>query len=198
MFRAFQAIAQDFDTDLVAGWLPWRCEMRNGVLAAIALVLSAGSAAAQNVLLPPPTPREVNLSGPRFGVTALSDGIVNDLVARGYGARPMISQFGWQLERAFYRGDSGVAAVNEWVVLMGGLESDLKIPSITWLVGMRSANGAEFGIGPNISPAGTALALAAGVTFRHGYLNVPVNVAIVPSKLGTRISMLTGFNMRRR
>ena len=172
--------------------------MRNGVLAAIALMLCAGPAAAQNVLLPPPTPKEVNLSGPRFGVTALSDGIVNDLAARGYTARPMISQFGWQLERAFYRGDSGVAAVTEWVVLLGGLESDLKIPSLTWLVGMRSANGAEFGIGPNVSPAGTALALAAGVTFRHGYLNVPVNVAIVPSKMGTRISMLTGFNMRRR
>ena len=109
----------------------------------------------------------------------------------------MISQFGWQAEKAFYRSDSGVAAVTEWVVLMGGLEADLKIPSMTWLVGMRSANGAEFGIGPNFSPAGSALAIAAGVTFRHGYLNVPVNVAIVPSKNGTRISMLTGFNMRR-
>jgi hypothetical protein len=43
-----------------------------------------------------------------------------------------------------------------------------------------------------------ALAFAAGVTFRSGILNVPVNVAVVPSKDGTRISMLTGFNMRGR
>ena len=172
--------------------------MRNRVIAVIALLLSAIPAAAQNVLQPPPRPNEVNLSGPRFGITALSDGVINDLASRGYTVRPMISQFGWQAEKAFYRSDSGVAAVSEWVVLLGGLEQDLKIPSLTWLVGMRSANGAEFGIGPNFSPAGSALAIAAGVTFRHGYLNVPVNVAIVPSKNGTRISMLTGFNMRRR
>ena len=171
--------------------------MRNGVLALFAVLLSI-PAAAQNVTVPPPPPKEVNLSGPRFGVTALSDGVMNDLAARGFDAPPMISQFGWQIEKAFYRSDSGVSAVTEWVILMGGLEHDLRIPSMTWLVGMRSANGAEFGIGPNISPAGSALAIAAGVTFRHGYLNVPVNVAIVPSRTGTRISILTGFNMRRR
>lgn len=173
--------------------------MRNGVLALFALTLAIpASAQTQNVILPPPLPREVNLSGPRFGVTALSDGVIQDLAVRGFEAPPMISQFGWQLEKAFYRSDSGVSAVTEWVVLMGGLEHDLRIPSMTWLVGMRSATGAEFGVGPNISPAGSALAIAAGVTFRHGYLNVPVNVAIVPSRNGTRISLLTGFNMRRR
>ena len=53
--------------------------MRNGMLAVIALLLSAIPAAAQNVLLPPPRPNEVNLSGPRFGITALSDGVINDL-----------------------------------------------------------------------------------------------------------------------
>ena len=172
--------------------------MRNAVLAVLVMGLWAMPAMAQNVLQPPPIPNEVDLSGPRFGITALSDGVMNDLAARGLKAPPMISQFGWQVERAFYRADSGVAAMTEWVVLLGGLEQDLKIPSMTWLVGMRSANGAEFGIGPNFSPAGSALAIAGGVTFRHGYLNVPVNVAIVPSRNGTRISMLTGFNMRRR
>jgi len=172
--------------------------MRNAVIAIAVVISWAVPARAQNVLLPPPIPNEVNLSGPRFGVTALSDGVMNELAARGLKAPPLISQFGWQVERAFYRADSGMAAMTQWVVLLGGLEQDLKIPSMTWLVGMRGANGAEFGIGPNFSPAGSALALAAGVTFRHGYLNVPVNVAIVPSRNGTRISMLTGFNMRRR
>ena len=173
--------------------------MRNTMAAAAVVLSCAIPAAAQNVVLPPPRPQEVNLSGPRFGITALSDGVVNDIAARrGIAVPPMISQFGWQSERAFYRKDGGVAAVTEWVFLLGGLEHDLKRPSLTWFVGMRSANGAEFGIGPNFSPAGSALAIAAGVTFRHGYLNVPVNVAIVPSKNGTRISMLTGFNMRRR
>lgn len=60
----------------------------------------------------------------------------------------------------------------------------MAIPSLTWLVGMRTSGGAEFGIGPNITPAGTGLALAAGVTFRRGFVNVPFNVAVVPSKAG--------------
>jgi hypothetical protein len=55
----------------------------------------------------------------------------------------------------------------------------------------------EFGIGPNATPAGLALAVAAGVTYSTGALNVPINVAVVPSKAGVRVSVLTGFNMRK-
>jgi hypothetical protein len=66
------------------------------------------------------------------------------------------------------------------------------------VVGVRTRDGAEFGIGPNITPAGTALVLATGMTFRAGVVNVPVNVAVIPSKLGSRVSVLTGFSLRRR
>jgi hypothetical protein len=172
--------------------------MRRGLLVVLVTMMSVVSAGAQSLVLPPSQPRMVNLSGPRFGVTALSDGVVHKLQERGLETRPMISQFGWQVERAFYTADDGLAAVSEWVVLLGGLEQDMAIPSLTWLVGMRTAGGAEFGIGPNITPAGTGLALAAGVTFRSGFVNVPFNVAVVPSKAGTRVSILTGFNIRRR
>jgi hypothetical protein len=72
------------------------------------------------------------------------------------------------------------------------------IPSLSWLVGVRTRDGAEFGIGPNITPAGAALALAAGITFRAGAFNVPVNVAVVPSKSGVRVSVLSGFSFRNR
>ena len=64
--------------------------------------------------------------------------------------------------------------------------------------GVPTHDGAEFGIGPNITPAGVALAVAGGVTFRSGALNVPVTFAVVPSKDGMRVSMLTGFNFRGR
>lgn len=171
--------------------------MRRGFLIVL-LIVWAVPAAAQSLVVPPPRPRTVNLSGPRFGVTALSDGVLHKLQERGIDARPLISQFGWQVERAFYTADDGLAAVSEWVLLLGGLEQDMAIPSLTWLVGMRTAGGAEFGIGPNLTPAGTGLALAAGVTFRHGFVNVPFNVAVVPSRTGTRVSILTGFNIRRR
>ena len=87
--------------------------------------------------------------------------------------------------------------LNEWVFLLGGLDQGVAIPSMNWLVGLRTREGAEFGIGPNVTPAGVALAVAAGVTFRAGVINVPMTIAAVPSKYGTRISVLTGFVLRR-
>ncbi|HET9270472.1 MAG TPA: hypothetical protein VFO31_19985 [Vicinamibacterales bacterium] len=165
----------------------------------LCFVVSAGVASAQNVIDPPPGfTKTVNLSGPRFGMTALSTGVVDELKKRDIEVGSNISQFGWQFEKQFYTRNSGVAAVNEWVVLLGGLDQGVALPSLSWMVGLRTREGAEFGIGPNITPAGVALALAGGVTFRAGNLNVPMNVAVVPSKAGTRISLLTGFNMRRR
>lgn len=158
---------------------------------------SASVARAQSVIDPPPFAETVNLSGPRFGMTALSPGVVGELEKRSIAVGSNISQFGWQFEKEFYAKGSGLAAVNEWVVLVGGLEQGRVLPSASWLVGLRTREGVEFGIGPNVTPVGVALVVAAGVTMRAGSFNVPLNVAVVPSKAGSRVSVLTGFNMRR-
>jgi hypothetical protein len=65
------------------------------------------------------------------------------------------------------------------------------------MVGMRTQNGTEFGVGPNLTPAGWSLAFAGGTTLRAGFLNVPLNVAVVPAKNGMRVSFLTGFSKRK-
>jgi hypothetical protein len=145
----------------------------------------------------PPPARMISLAGPRFGVTSLSPGVVDKLHARRIDVRPMITQFGWQAERQFFTRESGVSAVNEWVLLLGGLDQGVALPSLSWLVGLRTREGAEIGLGPNITPAGVALAFAGGMTLRTGVVNVPMNVAVVPSKAGTRISFLTGFTLRK-
>jgi hypothetical protein len=167
------------------------------IIFAVFLLLSVAVPSAAQSFVPPP-PKVIELSGPRFGLTSLSPGVIEKLAERDIAVRPMISQFGWQFERQFTSRGSGLTAVSEWVVLFGGLEQNVALPSLTWLVGLRNAQGAEFGIGPNITPAGTALALAAGVTFRVGSMNVPMNFAVVPSESGVRVSILTGFNFRRR
>ena len=110
----------------------------------------------------------------------------------------MISQFGWQFEKRFMSTENGATAVTEWVVLFGGADQGVFIPSFTWLVGMRTVSGIEFAAGPNLSPAGAAVAIAAGVTLRAGNLNVPLNIAVVPSASGARVSFLVGFNSKRR
>jgi hypothetical protein len=158
-------------------------------------LMVAAPAAAQ--MIPPPA-REANLSGPRFGLTALDSGVVEKLQADdGITVSRVVSQFGWQFEKQFYGKHEGPSMITEAVVLVGGLEQGLVLPSLSWLVGVRSQDGAEAGIGPNITPVGVALALAVGKTFRAGVLNVPVNIAVVPSKAGMRVSFLTGFALRR-
>jgi hypothetical protein len=170
---------------------------RSRVIAIVAIVSIFGSPAAAQSQAPTAV-KTVNLSGPRVGFTSLSQGVVDALAERSIEVRPLITQFGWQFEKQFYSRSGGLTAVSEWVALVGGLEQDVVLPSLSWIVGLRTREGAEFGIGPNITPAGTALVFAAGVTFRSGALNMPMNVAVVPTKSGVRVSMLAGFNFRTR
>jgi hypothetical protein len=164
-------------------------------LYSLAIVLiCAGSGYAQT---PRVTAYPVSLSGPRVGATFLSPGVADTLRDHRIDAGWALSQFGWQFEKRIKTGPSGLSAVNEWVVLAGGLEQGLVIPSLSWLVGLRTGSGVEFGLGPNVTPAGIALAMAGGVTISKGALNVPFNVAVVPSRAGMRVSVLTGFNMKR-
>jgi len=166
------------------------------MIPALFTIVLASPAIAQTYV--PPPLRLVGLSGPRFGVTVLDQGVLDRLEERAVTVRrPVISQFGWQLEKQFFSASSGLTALNEWVLLMGGLEQGLALPSATWMVGIRTSSGTEFGVGPNITPAGLALALAAGITYRAGPVNVPINFAMVPSAAGVRVTVLTGFTMRR-
>ena len=167
--------------------------MKAQIAALFALALST-TAAAQTI--PPPT-RTVTLSGPRFGVSLLVQGIVDTLKDRDIEVKRTITQFGWQFEKQFYTKENGLTAVNEWVMLVGGLDQGVALPSVSWLVGLRTSAGSEFGVGPNVTPAGVALAVAGGTTFRAGALNVPMNIVVVPSRAGMRVSFLTGFTMRR-
>ena len=158
------------------------------------LAQSAPYASTQEI---PPVAKSVSLAGPRYGFTFLDDGVVAKLKTEDIEVKNGISQFGWQFEHQFYAKEGGPSVLNEWVILVGGLDQGVALPSLNWLVGLRTKDGAEFGIGPNITPIGVALALAAGVTFRAGVLNIPMTFAVVPSKDGMRVSMLTGFTLRK-
>lgn len=163
--------------------------IRSIVLSAL-LLLAAAPLASQEYIPPQ------KLEGPRFGVTVVT-GRAAEMLRDELDAGPVITQFGWQFETEFFRTRSGLAAVTELVPLAGGLEQGTLIPSLNWLVGMRTGNGTEFAVGPNLSAIGLGLVLAGGVTLRVEELNVPLNLAVVPSKDGLRVSFLSGFNIRK-
>ena len=142
--------------------------------------------------------RQVKRSGPRFGVTWLGGSLVDSIRSKyDIDVQQVVTQFGWQYERQFASLEGGPVALNDWVLLVGGLEQGAFLPSLTWLVGIRMPSNFEFGVGPNLTPAGAALAISAGQTFKSGALAIPVNIALVPSRFGMRASVLTGFNLYR-
>jgi len=144
-------------------------------------------------------PREVtpsvNLEGPRLGVTYILEGELTRGLKEDFDVNPFITQFGWQFERQYFSLNSGVAGLVEGVVLVGGLEQNVFLPSASLLVGIRGAKGFEFGFGPNLSLAGAGMVFAVGMNVQAGELNFPVNFAFVPSPKGARFTLLCGFNV---
>lgn len=166
---------------------------RTAVLGLVALAALSTSLTAQQ---PGDLVRRTYRTGPRFGVTWLG-GTIPAEIKKNFNTdvKPVISQFGWQFEKEFTALEGGPVALNEFILLVGGLDQGTALPSLTWLVGIRTPGQFEFGVGPNATPAGVALAVSVGQTFKAGALSIPVNVAIVPSKFGVRSSILTGFNI---
>jgi hypothetical protein len=136
------------------------------------------------------------LAGPRVGVTMITPGSLASII-RGdvpffsnevreewtgstgeYGAA--ISQYGWQWESRFADGGN-ITGIVEWIALVGGMEKGMFLPSVSSMVGLRTAKGIEFAVGPNVSLGGVAMVFGAGYNFKFGKLNVPVNIAYVPS-----------------
>ena len=173
-------------------------------LVVLLVLLAASTPAWSQTVWPQVNPRPrgitdtVDMTGPRFGVTMLNQRSIDTLFEKkGITVQPLVSQFGWQFEHRLYSNDDGLTMLTEWVPLLSGLDQGVALPSLNWLAGLRSAGGNEFGIGPNITPLGVGLVIAAGVTMKTGALHVPFNVAVATSKSGVRLSFLTGFNVRR-
>jgi hypothetical protein len=159
-----------------------------------------------------------NLSGPRVGVTFLTNGDIQDKLNEEFGYNyNMISQFGYQFETQIM-GDENFAGLIEGIVFIGGLEHGLFLPSLTGLFGARWGDGYEVAVGPNLSLAGAGLVIGVGRTIKAGNVNIPINLAWVPStqrqrdefdstleqyitstyKTGHRFTLTIGFNYRNR
>ena len=140
----------------------------------------------------------VALDGPRIGFTVLTGGALSKAREGLPALNPFLTQFGWQFEGRLFRMPNGVSGLVEFVPLVGGLEQGMFLPSLSGLLGIRGPKGFEVGVGPNVSPLGANLVLALGTSFRSNGINFPVNLAVVPGNGGARVSLLFGFNARRR
>lgn len=144
----------------------------------------------------PEIQEHIKLGGPRIGFTVIGGKQVSKL-QEDYDVNPFLTQFGWQFETRMFTTSGGLSGLAEFVPLIGGLEQGKFIPSLNALVGIRSAKGLEFGVGPNVSPTGAGLVFAVGTSFHSQGINFPVNLAVVPGNDGVRFSLLFGFNSRK-
>ena len=170
------------------------------------------------------------LAGPRLGVTFISPGPIADFLHDGfdfdgdeeqYGSTgPAITTlYGWQWESRFADGGGQIVGIVEWIVLVGGMEKGMFLPSASSIIGARMDNGLEFGVGPNLSLSGIGMVFGMGYNFKSGNLNLPINISVIPGKnmtgtihhhdddyynhweedyeynTGTRIAITLGFNM---
>ncbi|MBN2010449.1 hypothetical protein JW960_13970 [candidate division KSB1 bacterium] len=164
------------------------------ILILITSTTAFGQIYGREVYVPNSGIRPIELSGPRVGLTIIG-GALADTLRNEFGASPFVTQFGWQWEKQFTASEDGFAGLTELVPLIGGIEQGLFLPSLSFVVGLRTARGAEIGFGPNLSLAGSAYVFAVGITKRVGNLNFPFNLSVVTSKEGMRVSLLAGFNM---
>ena len=170
------------------------------------------------------------LAGPRVGVTFISPGPIADFLHDGfdfdgdeeqYGSTgPAITTlYGWQWESRFADGGGKIVGIVEWIVLVGGMEKGMFLPSASSIIGARMDNGLEFGVGPNLSLSGIGMVFGVGYNFKSGNLNLPINISVIPGKsmtgtihhhdddynnhweedyeynTGTRVAITLGFNM---
>ena len=141
-----------------------------------------------------------SLAGPRLGLVYISaspgstflngDLRLEDIFDEGtsdyaeVAKGTLTSLYGWQWESRFADGGN-VTGIVEWIALVGGMEKGKFLPSVSSMVGARTASGLEFAIGPNLSLGGLAMVFGMGYNFKSGNLNIPVNIAFVPGRKGT-------------
>jgi hypothetical protein len=171
-------------------------------LVALGIVATWESAGAQDAGSGPIIFRQRNMSGPRLGVTYVmgDNELSSELDREGMGRA--LSQFGWHFERQVVPAGGGPQFVIQAVPMLGGVEYGKVIPGLTLAMGIRFPSGFEFGIGPNItsakpnetkSGARTALATAVGRSFNYGGVSLPLNLVLVSSPEGQRLSFIVGY-----
>jgi len=174
--------------------------------AILGLMVACGSANAQSEDPYVVRFHERNLSGPRLGVTVvMGQGELWQDLERNDLSRT-ISQFGWHFEHQIVPLGGGPQFVVQAVPMIGGVEYGKVIPGITLAMGIRFPSGYEFGLGPNVtapvpsderSDPRTALATAVGKSFSYGGVSLPINLVLVTSPKGQRLSFIVGYAIQR-
>lgn len=125
--------------------------------------------------------------GPRMGFTVFEGALASRLresqATGGFGAQPVMFQFGYQFEKQ-YLNEGNFQALFEFIPMVTGLDQGLFIPSLTLMNGLRNnKNGWEFAFGPTVSLVSKARGFYApdngNWTLANDSITVPAGVAVI-------------------
>jgi hypothetical protein len=152
--------------------------------------------------------------GPRVGVTWVVtsqedfDAAIQGVFPADREYFPIFTQFGFNLEQRIRLGNTQSHFAFQEVLILGGLDQNIILPSFSVMIGFRSRIGLEFGLGPNVAlrrssegpGVDLSVAYSLGWTFAFEDVFVPVDLAVIPtpSDGNPRITLLTGFNFKKR
>ena len=169
----------------------------------VSMAIAAAPATGQATADPIPEAQQVKklprqkLSGPRVGLTIFTG---ETKAGRDQlGLSPVMSQIGWQFETQIVSTANGNQALSEWLILIGGFETQEFNLSVAWLAGYRVASGFEIGVGPaasfnpNLDIFTTSIQLAGGATLRVGDMYLPLNLGVGFAEGGPRVTTLVGW-----
>jgi hypothetical protein len=150
-------------------------------------------------------------TGWRFGAVYVTGDLAKRL-DEGYRAGPLLSLFGYQFD--VQRGGEGeTRTVVQIIPALAGLDTSIPIPTLNVIVGLRFANGFEFGAGPHwayreyelqtlypddgIHVWGGGFTVGVGYTIsdQSGRLSIPVSLAAGLAEDGVMWSLTIGWSM---
>lgn len=171
-------------------------------LALAAVCFQTNIAVAQTYLQEEVTFEQLNLAGPRLGITYVPGNGRLSQTLREKAMGSTLSQFGWQFEYLVVPEGGGPSFVVQFVPLVAGVEYGTLIPSGSLALGVRMPSGIEFGLGPNLLVGGnkgisTALVIAVGKSFNYGGVSIPLDLVFATNPDGNRISLIFGYAIRK-
>ena len=132
------------------------------VAAAVTCSLFAIATPAWSQALPPRVTHEIDLSGPRFGMTMLGQASVDKLMEKDIVVKPTDHAVRMAIRAPAVCQQGRAHCPDRVGATRFRPRAGVALPSLNWLVGVRTPTGTEFGVGPNITPLGVGLVIAAG------------------------------------
>jgi hypothetical protein len=148
--------------------------------------------------------------GPRIGITGVISQVsefndrIQELQPKSRQYFPLYSEIGLAIEQSIKLGQGEHRLFLQQRFLVGGLDQTMALPSVSLVLGYRTASGLQIGLGPDFSleSDGGDAVLAPAMVYTLGWsftldgkkIPIVVSAVPIPPEGNPRISLVTGLD----